>query len=58
VGAGQLVKPGQELDLTAEWSAGAVSGSPATGSYTLIGRVFLSGGRVVEVPLMFSVGPG
>jgi hypothetical protein len=58
VGAGQLVKPGQELDLTAEWSAGAVSGSPATGSYTLIGRVFLSGGRVVEVPLTFSVGPG
>jgi hypothetical protein len=58
VGAGQAVKPGQELDLTAEWSAGAVSGSPATGSYTLIGRVFLSGGRVVEVPLMFSVGPG
>jgi len=52
------VKPGQELDLTAEWSAGAVSGSPATGSYTLIGRVFLSGGRVVEVPLTFSVGPG
>jgi anti-sigma factor RsiW len=58
VGAGQQVKARQELDLTAEWSAGAVFGPPAPGSYTLIGRVFLGDGRVVEVTLPFNVSPG
>ena len=57
-GGGQRVASGQQLSLAAEWSAGAVSGPPAPGSYTLIGRVFLGDGSVVEVTLPFSVSPG
>jgi hypothetical protein len=58
VGAGRQVKAGEHLDLTATWTAGAVFGPPAPGSYTLIGRVFFADGRLVEVSLSFSVGPG
>jgi hypothetical protein len=58
LGAGQQVQAHQELDITAEWSAGAAQGPPAPGSYTLVGRVSLADGRVVEVSLPFTVSPG
>ena len=57
-GAGQQVKSGEQLDLTTTWTSGAVSGPPAPGSYTLIGRVFFADRRMVEVSLPFSVAPG
>ena len=55
IGTNQQVKSGQELDLTSEWSAGAVAGPPAPGTYSLMGRVFLADGRVIEVTLPFTV---
>lgn len=56
--AGPRLKTGEELDLSGEWSAGALAGPPAAGTYRLIGRVFLADRRVVEVALPFIVGRG
>jgi hypothetical protein len=54
-GTTRTLKSGEELDLTIEWSAGAVTGPPAPGTYSLIGRVFLKNATVVEVALTFTV---
>lgn len=54
-GTNRTVKSGEELDLTVEWSAGAIAGPPAPGTYSLIGRIFLKNSTVVEVPLTFTV---
>ena len=54
-GTSRTVKSGEELDLTVEWSAGAIAGPPAPGTYSLIGRIFLKNSTVVEVPLTFTV---
>jgi anti-sigma factor RsiW len=54
-GTSRTLKSGEELDLTIEWSAGAVTGPPAPGTYSLIGRVFLKNANVVEVALTFTV---
>ena len=53
-GTSRTLKPGEELDLTVEWSAGALTGPPAPGTYSLTGRVFLKNSTVVEVPLTFT----
>jgi anti-sigma factor RsiW len=53
--AGPRLKTAEELDLSGEWSAGALAGPPAAGTYTLIGRVFLADRRMVEVALPFIV---
>ncbi len=54
-GTSRTLKPGEELDLTVEWTAGALAGPPAAGSYSMIGRVFLAGGKLIEVSLPYSV---
>jgi hypothetical protein len=54
-GTSRTVKSSEELDLTIEWSAGAITGPPAPGTYSLIGRIFLKNSTVVEVPLTFTV---
>ena len=54
-GTSRTVQSGEELDLTVEWSAGAITGPPAPGTYSLIGRIFLKNSTVVEVPLTFTV---
>ncbi len=54
-GTSRTLKPGEELDLTVEWTAGAMSGPPAPGSYSVIGRVFLAGGKLVEISLPYTV---
>jgi len=54
-GTSRTVQSGEELDLTVEWSAGALTGPPAAGTYSLIGRIFLKNSTVVEVPLTFTV---
>jgi hypothetical protein len=55
-GGSPVLKPGEEVDLSGQWSAGALAGQPAPGTYTVIGRVFLADGGVVEVTLPYVVG--
>ena len=43
----------EQLTFNIAWTAGGNSGS---GSYTLIARLFLAGGSVLEVQLAYSVG--
>lgn len=45
----------QSRGLTADWTAGEIQGQVQTGGYVLFGRVYLSGGRVLEVPLSIVV---
>ncbi|HXA42135.1 MAG TPA: zf-HC2 domain-containing protein [Candidatus Solibacter sp.] len=54
-GTSRTLKPGEELDLTVEWTAGAMTGPPVAGSYSVIGRVFLAGGKLVEITLLYPV---
>lgn len=54
-GTSRTLNSGEELDLTVEWSAGAITGPPAPGTYALIGRIYLKNSAVVEVPLTFTV---
>jgi anti-sigma factor RsiW len=53
-GTSRTLRAGEELDLTLEWSAGALTGPPAPGTYSLTGRIFLKNSTVVEVPLTFT----
>jgi anti-sigma factor RsiW len=53
-GTSRTLKAGEELDLTLEWSAGALTGPPAPGTYSITGRIFLKNSTVVEAPLTFT----
>jgi hypothetical protein len=54
-GTSRTLKSAEELDLTVEWSAGAVTGPPAPGTYRITGRVFLKNSHMVEVSLTYTV---
>jgi hypothetical protein len=57
-GGSPRLNKGEELDLSGQWSAGALAGQPAAGTYTLIGRVRLADGVIVEVTLPYIVAGG
>ena len=57
-GGSPRLSKGEELDLSGQWSAGALAGQPAAGTYTLIGRVRLADGVIVEVTLPYIVAGG
>jgi hypothetical protein len=41
--------------VSADWTAGSLKGQLQPGSYTLLAQVYLSGGRLLEVPLTITV---
>jgi hypothetical protein len=57
-GGSPRLNRGEELDLSGQWSAGALVGQPAAGTYTLIGRARLNDGVIVEVTLPYIVAGG
>ncbi|MEA2646198.1 MAG: hypothetical protein QOE92_1281 [Chloroflexota bacterium] len=46
----------ESRSLAADWTAGSVKGQLLPGTYTLVAQVYLSGGRLLEVPLTITVG--
>ncbi|HXO66882.1 MAG TPA: zf-HC2 domain-containing protein [Candidatus Dormibacteraeota bacterium] len=54
-GGSPRLKPGEEIDVSGQWSAGALDGQPTPGTYTVTGRVYLADGEVVEVTLPYVV---